>query len=337
MPSGVALRRTAACIVALTLGLFARSELASQTPSIADLLDRYRSGAFDAAVKELSTGGDPYTFRTAFIEAAGAWIAREPDVANRRLVTAAFTIEVAHARLAHDSLFLVVVDWATRELRKGPPTPAERAWVLAAVAVAQRGSVSGNLALDNPKNGWKGLDIFINDAFKRFPDDPRLRLANATSRSRAGGSVYIRGDLERLAKDPVVGAEALVQLAYLEVIDGDCREGLRVARQAAERSLEAHTLYLAHVWSAVCHEMQGRPSEAVSAYAAALRAVPHGQSASIALAGLLLRDGQVNAATDLIERSLTERPVGDDPWRLFAYGGYVRWPLLVADARKTIR
>jgi hypothetical protein len=65
--------------------------------------------------------------------------------------------------------------------------------------------------------------------------------------------------------------------------------------------------------------------------------IPHAQSASIALAQLLLRDSQAEPAMALLDRTLVERPDGDDPWRLFAYGGYNRWPALIADVRKAVR
>jgi len=118
------------------------------------------------------------------------------------------------------------------------------------------------------------------------------------------------------------------------------REGLRdrrLAEQAANRAVEPWTRYLAHFIAAFSYEYQRRYQDAVREYAAALEAVPHAQSASIALAQLLLRDNQADAAFDLVNRSLTERPDGDDPWRLFGYGGYIRWPVLIADVRKAIR
>ena len=52
---------------------------------------------------------------------------------------------------------------------------------------------------------------------------------------------------------------------------------------------------------------------------------------------MLLRSNQADAAFELVRRSLSERPNGDDPWRLFDYGDYVRWPVLIADVRKAIR
>jgi hypothetical protein len=56
----------------------------------------------------------------------------------------------------------------------------------------------------------------------------------------------------------------------------------------------------------------------------------------MALALLLVRGNQAERAFDFVERSLMERPDGDDPWRLFAYGGYVRWPLLIAEVRRAV-
>jgi predicted Zn-dependent protease len=118
---------------------------------------------------------------------------------------------------------------------------------------------------------------------------------------------------------------------------GNAEAARRLAEQARTRSAEPWTRYLAHFIAGFSYEHEKRYQDAVREYAAALEAVPHAQSASIALAQLLLRDNQADAAFDLITRSVTERPDGDDPWRLFAYGAYVRWPVLIADVRKAIR
>jgi predicted Zn-dependent protease len=97
------------------------------------------------------------------------------------------------------------------------------------------------------------------------------------------------------------------------------------------------TRYLAHFIAGFVNEHQRRYPEAAREYSAALGVMPHAQSPSIALAQLWLRANQADAAFDLIERTLTEQPDGDDPWRLFAYGAYVRRPVLIADVRKAIR
>jgi tetratricopeptide (TPR) repeat protein len=306
-------------------------------PSIAAMLDRYRSGAFDAAVKELAAGGDPLMFPAAYIAAADAWIARDStDIPNRRLIATAFAIEVAHARLAYDNPTLFVwLDWARTEWRKGPPIPEERVWTRAAVALIERG---GYWRASRPggRDYIEKILTFLDHAVKRFPDDVRLRLANVLWLNPPISRRVLA--FESLTEHPEIGSEALVELAYLKFVEqGDARAARPLVEQAAKMAAEPWTRYMAHLLAGFVGETQGRYQDAVREYSAALRAVPHAQTASLALAQLLLRDNQADAAFDLINRSLAERPDGDDPWRLFAYGGYVRWPVLIADVRKAIR
>jgi tetratricopeptide (TPR) repeat protein len=337
MPIG--LSRVALGVFLLTAVLSAQTPQrtsAALEPSVPELLDRYRSGAFAAAVKPLSSGGDPKTFQTAFIEAADAWIARDPaDVANRRLVAAAFAIEVAQARLAHDSpTLMVLLDWARKEWQKGPPSAVERVWTRAAVALIGRGGERSTVGAGGPDSLRKS-GSFLEGAATRFPDDAQIRYALRRTQMPPPGPQQ----LKPFTEDPDGGPLVLLEIAYYTFfMDGRNAEAARrLAEQARTRSAEPWTRYLAHFIAAFCYEYEKRYQDAVREYAAALEAVPHAQSASIALAQLLLRDNQADAAFDLITRSVTERPDGDDPWRLFAYGAYVRWPVLIADVRKAIR
>jgi tetratricopeptide (TPR) repeat protein len=135
----------------------------------------------------------------------------------------------------------------------------------------------------------------------------------------------------------VVAPDALVRLAYLQFSDRNYEAALQFARRAGDTAVESDTKYVAHFIMASCHEAQRRPADAVAEYAAALRAWPYGQSASTAVAVLLARDNQPDAAFDLVDRSVAEHPDGDDPWRLFSYGSYARWNTLIADVRRAIR
>jgi predicted Zn-dependent protease len=143
--------------------------------------------------------------------------------------------------------------------------------------------------------------------------------------------------LETLSKDPEGGPDAAIELAYVRFWEGKPDAARLLAEQVVSRSADPSMRYLAHFIAAISYEYQRRYQDAVREYAAALKEVPHAQSASIALAQLLVRDNQAEAAADLVNRSLTDHPEGDDPWRLFAYGGYVRWPVLIADMRKAIK
>jgi tetratricopeptide (TPR) repeat protein len=303
--------------------------------SIAESLDRYRSGAFDAAVKELSAARDPVTFQAAYIAAADAWISRDStDITNRRLVATAFAIELAHARLAYDGpTLMVLLDWARKEWHKGPPSAVERLWTRAAVALIGRGGSRLTVAAVAPGDLLQNSSTFLEQALKRFSDDAQIRYALQLSQLPPPNA----RSLQPLTEDPDGGPIVLLEIAYLTFEGGNPEAAIRLAGQAGTRSAEPWTRYLAHFIAAFCHEHQKRYQDAVREYAAALEAVPHAQSASIALAQLLLRDNQADAAFGLIDRSVTERPDGEDPWRSFAYGTYVRWPVLIADVRKAIR
>jgi tetratricopeptide (TPR) repeat protein len=331
------MRLKATGVVALLCCLSGAHIRALQVTPVVALLDRYRSGDFDRSVKELSGVRDPAALRAAFLTGAEEWIATDPaDVAHRRLVAASLALEVGHARLSHDAESVVILlDWAMKTLRKQRPLPAERFWTLAAVALVQRVAVPGMLPDPAPGPMYRWVPEFLDNATNRFPDEPRLRLARLGQRmlGRSPNLSGVDGELERLARDATVAGDAYVERAYLRMFDRDCQGVVRHARTALDHAHEASTQYVAHFLIGYCHEAQGRLQDAVQAYASALQAVPDGQSASIALSLLLIRDGQAERAFDLIDRSMTARPDGDDPWRLLAYPGYVRWPILIADLR----
>jgi hypothetical protein len=347
-----------AYLVSLVL-LVASSAPAGQdsgSKSISELLDRYQKGQFDV-VGQLADASDPTQLQFSFIAAANAWIARDSsDIISRRLVATAFAIEVAQARLAFDNPTLIVLlDWARKEWRKGPSSSAERVWTRAAVALIERGGrVNGTRTTGNDamarilrstgredhgsiRTAWG--QQFIGDAADRFPDDSRLRLANVLWQRLQ--LPYDLTSLERLAYDAEVGPDALVELAMLVFLNprvgakrfNDVRS---LTDQAARRASEPTTSYLAHFIAALSFEKQDRIQDAMWEYAAALKAIPQAQCATLSLAQLLLRDNQADAAFELVNRSMTARPEGDDPWRLFEYGGYIRWPLLIADVRKAV-
>lgn len=323
-------------MVVLALAVSGQSAGQNILPSsIPELLDRYRTGEFGVAV-QLAAATESAQLRTSFIAAADGWIARDSaDPINRRLVATAFAIELAHARLNFDNVTLVLLlDWARKEWQKGPSSSAERLWLRAAVALVGRGGRMSTLRA----GGWDNMERsakFLDDAVKRFPEDARLRLAKLVWLP----PIALRNarPLERLTENAEVGPEALVELAYVRFSEGNTGAAGRLAAQAASRAAEPWTRYLAHFIAGIVHEFHRRYPEAAVEYSAALSVMPHAQSASIALAQLRLRNNQADAAFDLIERTLAEQPDGDDPWRLFPYGAYVRWPVLIADVRKAIR
>jgi tetratricopeptide (TPR) repeat protein len=308
--------------------------------SIPALLDHYQKGDFGTAAQLAAATGSTQ-IRSLFIPAADAWIARDSsDIINRRLVATAFAIDLAQRRLAYDGPTLfVLLDWARKEWRNGPPSAAERVWTRAAVALVGRSGGSILIAAGGAE-ALQRAGTFLEGAVERFPDDAALRLALLAWPDGLPRELELHplkaSALEALTKDPDRGPDALIELAYVRFWEKKPEAARQLAQEAVGRSTEPWIHYLAHFIAAISHESQGHYQDAVTEYAAALKAVPYAQSASIAVAQLLLRDDQANAAFDVITRSLNERPDGNDPWRLFAYGGYVRWPALIADVQRAI-
>jgi tetratricopeptide (TPR) repeat protein len=178
----------------------------------------------------------------------------------------------------------------------------------------------------------------LDHALERFPNDPRLLMARVvTATFFPGTNTRARvDDFTQFVHDPVVGAEAEVRIAQLHIDRRDYEAALAHARRAAEIAKQASTVYIAHFLAGRSLEAQRRPADAARAYEAALNAVPDGQSASLMLAKLMVFSSQPAVASTIVERSLDAHPFQDDPWRLFPYGEFMHWPVLIAELRRAI-
>lgn len=213
----------------------------------------------------------------------------------------------------------------------------------------------------------------VEHALARAPDDPRLRLARAValaSRYQVGvemeaphqgrrtgpapdamvlilppmvelrRGVSLESAMQQfrdLIADPVVGAEARLRLAYLLWRRGDYAGALDESRAAAAAAQDADVRYLAWFIAAQAAQPLGHLDQAEDLLAAALAARPHSQSASLGLAALRFLRGEADAAYALVERTRANRPVDDDPWRMFLYGDFARLPGLVEQLRTAVR
>jgi tetratricopeptide (TPR) repeat protein len=335
----------------------------AQSGSIAAQLERYRQGEFDGVLRELAAEKDPRRLVRAFIRDAEAWIAGGSGSAQqRRIAAATLALELTHARLAGDWRVLrETVEWASKELDRGQPSPAERTFVLAAVALGQRARDSAWLTRTG-RRAQRGGTPQLDRAIDRFPDEPRLRLAklvvasfgvdsDVEARSRqlsfthgkAGAAMAREAldaairDLQTMTRDPVVGADAQARVAHLFANLRDHASALTHAQAAARAARESATVYIARVLAGRSLVALGRHADAAREYAAALEAVPRGQSASIALAGLTLLTGEPGRASTLVNGALDQTGPRDDPWRLFPYGEFIHWLRLIADLRKAMR
>jgi tetratricopeptide (TPR) repeat protein len=178
---------------------------------VGDLLQRYAAGEYDAALQGVrnlpagnsSSGRDPLgsVLDSVFLDfrtAATNWIDKGDSAGapHRRLIAAAFAVELAHARAAVSWTYRrPLIVWACEQIRRESRHLAgERAWHLAAIATLEEaddwGRVAGTKAPDRVGYTNAQAPHFFSradqDEFRQghlahgraaFPDEPRFRLA----------------------------------------------------------------------------------------------------------------------------------------------------------------
>ncbi len=349
------------------------------------LLDLYADGRFDEAVKSVAQAGDQIGrhLRRHWDVTARQWIDADPAHRPERiLAAAALALETEHVRAErgdwrvwdgdHLCAAACVLDWAQLQLvQRGAPDQAERAWYLAAAALA--GGVRDWRYLQRPVTPARAAQVMpalMDRALARFPGDPLLRLEQALASAgrfnvivdggrlapgiplplsiltgRSGLSVAALGldpeaaavMLAALVEDPLVGPEARLRLGYLYWTlqrDAAARDELT---KAAERTGDADVRYLAQFllgWIAI---RRGDGAGAISPLQAALADRPGSQSPALALASLALQRGDADTAHEIARASLDRRRSDVDPWRLFLYGHHPRWLPLVAELRRAVK
>jgi tetratricopeptide (TPR) repeat protein len=255
----------------------------------------------------------------------------------------------------------LLIEWGCQLLRRQEtPSLIERWWQLAALAVAQRsedpqfligdtkiglGRLAGEIG--NTQDEIKHLDHVT----ERFPDEMRFVLAQGIARDRD-----LPGDAMKayraLENDPDVGGEASMRLGAMQmprrggptirfIGDEDQRKpspdaALKAFEQVEARTRDPYVVFLARYFSAQLFEQQRKLEDAEAAYRGAVGAVPHAQSATVALASLLFRDGRRAEAQKLIADMLAAEPRPVDPWRTYVHADDRFWPQLIARLRQEI-
>lgn len=346
-------------------------------------LDLYAGGRFDEAVQAVARAGDDVgrNLRRHWSITGRAWIDAELDGRPRRLLAAAaLALETENLRAERGDwresddpvcAAACVLDWAQQLLiERGEPDRAERAWYLAAAALA--GGVRDWRYLQRPFNPrrpalWTaGL---MDRALIRLPSDPALRLEHALAaasrlnvigedgvpaetiplnsippelRERLGlvvsddAGLAAANLLAALGEDPDVGAEARTRLGYLYWTQRNhaaSRAELTAAVSSGARDPE--TRYLANFLLGWTLAARGDAAAAIPHLEAALEARPGSQSAAVLLAALELQRGDA-AKADAIARASFERKHDLDPWRLFLYGHHPRLPERIAALRREV-
>jgi hypothetical protein len=389
------LRRATALVFLLlcltTAGAGQKAKKPTPLPSIAPLdlpraLDLYADGRFDQAVRMVAQAGDEAgrDLRQHWAVTARQWIDADPPRRPQRILAAAsLALETEQIRQERGDWRVsegdpacpaaCVLDWAQIMLvQRGAPDAAERAWYLAAAALA--GGVRDWRYLERAVDPQRSAALspgLMDRALARFPDDAPLRLERALAaagrfnivvdaprriaagtpsmpvssgrgqftlpRTRNDATSAAANMLGALVDDPVVGAEARMRLGYLHWTAGRNDEARQELIAAAEQARDADIRFLAHFLHGWMAAAAGDGAGAIAPLEAALKARPGSQSAAVVLAAVELQRGNADAAHEIALATLDQRRADVDPWRLFLYGHHPQWPARLAQLRREVK
>lgn len=342
----------------------------SRTPTVVELLDRYASGSFDDVVQYLAGEVDFDALLAQLRRDGPSWIDARgaAERGRRRLTAATFALEAARADEWHEWKWIqaqppmpggaqylnilywkappLLIEWGCELMRRdAAPPPIERWWQLAALAVAQRSEDPAFLVGDtNIGRGAAAGEIgniqdeikHLDHAQARFPKEARFMLAQGIARDRAWPE-----DAEQaytaLLNDPDVGGEASMRLGAMRLRQRRLDDALQSLEHGATLTRDPYVVFLARYFAGKALEQQRRSDRAEAAYRGAVAAIPHAQSASIALAALLFRDGRRGAAYELMDGMLAANPAPLDPWRAYVHADDRFWAQLIGRLRAEIR
>jgi tetratricopeptide (TPR) repeat protein len=313
------------------------------TVSLTQMLELYDIGEFEMVRKAVQKAarGDLSVVHVALKRDAAAWIDADGDThrSRRRLTAAVFALEVAGAALDRQWLdALEMLEWACGVMRSEPRgSEAERTFHLAAIAL-----IEGARDL-------RALDGHLVHVKSRFPDEPRMLLAQAFKSETEYWRLFRSLDLGYDGGDASIAVPALRKAGARQenAREVNLRLGfLAFQEDAYELALtdlarvspgdDPGQLYLAHVISGWAYEKLKKTDQAIQAYRAALQEIPRGQVATLHLSAALYATDRRAEADALVEEMLHTDPP-PDPWRIFGYGDYRRLPLLIETLRKAIQ
>jgi hypothetical protein len=348
---------------------------AARAVSVVEWLDAYAAGQHERVLSALA-GPVRFDDVLAQLQRdAPRWVAGggPRDEERRRLVAATVALEAARVGLEQEWKWIqrqplmcndgrdecyqppnvlywkappLLIEWGCELLRaQAPPSAAERWWQLAAVAVAQRaedpqflvGDTKIGLGVYAGESGGTQKEIkHLDHVAKRFPNEKRFVLAQGIARDRDWPDDAFTA-YQAIEQDQDVGGEALMRLGAMQMRLRGIPEALKTFERAQTLTRDPYVVFLAHYFSAQIYERQPNVRLAESAYRDAVAAVPHAQSATIALASLLARTERRAEAQQLIKEMLAVRPQPLDPWRRFVHADDRFWPLLIGKLRAEIR
>lgn len=360
------------CVVALVVSGHVAPALATQASSPATTwFNRYRTGnrpEMVAAIAAIADADIDVVLRDVRRRAA-EWVRQGRSTDRARLDVATFLLEVAGARLETD--WRAVRDIVEMACRLIEPVAADvdgvKQWHLAALALAQGAADTALLLSHGTEEKVPAFDHLAHSA-RKFPAEPRFQLADVVVRGMGRSDLSPPRDLTahtdyELQQMPGVGrsevplrqarVDTLRRMTLLTATDAIADEAhLRSGylafalyddgaagahlTQALARTDDVFVRYNAEIVLAMMHARAGARVEAEAALRRALGAVPFAQSAVGLLSAELFLSDRESEAQELVGASFARRGRPTDPWRLFGYGDFRRWPGLILGLRQQV-
>ena len=316
--------------------------LALPAAPVSDSLDRYASAPAET-VRSVTAAQSLSALNSALRRDGTEWmLAKGAAEANRRrLIAATFALDVAGAGMdSEPGLVAPLIEWGCEQIRRRMPSDAERVWHVAALALLEG---TGSLQV---------VETHLAHASARFREDPaweRARLWLADSRTldihprqplpapRITFPVELAARYESLAATPEFAGDAWLRIGFLHFLAGQYAEARRdfTTGQLADTS-NTRTRYLTQLFIGWIFEREGKHTQAITAFRAAMAAEPAGRTAAAWLATRYAIAGRADEAEMVAARSLDGDTAGPDPWRTFYRGDLARWPALIAASRAAI-
>jgi tetratricopeptide (TPR) repeat protein len=167
----------------------------------------------------------------------------------------------------------------------------------------------------------------LNHVMERFPAEKRFVLAQALTRERADPNDAIKL-YQTILDDLDVGPEASVRLGALLVRArrSDLSAAIQQFDRAEQSTRDPDLIYLARFYRGQALLQAKREDDAIAAFRAALFARPASQSASTALAALLVKAERYTEAQAVMKALLDARPGRTDPNIEYVHGDDRFWP-----------
>ena len=329
--------------------------------SAAELLEAYATRRFDVVDAMLSRVEHVGSVASDLQKTAEPWVraARADPAAERarRFVASAVAVELAGRYLDARDAQQILIPWGAALLEKQAPDERERAWFLAANALVQR--THDPFFLPQFGRGVKGWN-FAGHAIARFPGEDRFHLARAVDLELASWrTVQVQRLLqqhpsglgtswrttlrelavafEKLLPRRSIAADVRLRLGntYLRLERFD--DALKTLAQVESGTTDPFLIHLSRYLTGRASRATGDLPGAARAFRSALDAVPHGQSASLALASLTLAGDDPADAYRLVQGAVARAADVNDPWKQYQEGEFRLWQSYIFALRQEVR